>query len=93
MELYESNKPIPVELLEGSTVTLSDLSITGASFMLPLLIGQQSLILGIVKHEAAHFEVFASFDHRLAEGLRVARFLESLRERIRFSLPGCRGGS
>ena len=82
LDLFESGKPIPAELLGTSTVTISDLSTTGASFMLPLINGQQALILGVVKHDARHFEVFASFDHRVSEGLRVTRFLEALRDRV-----------
>ncbi len=82
LDIFESNKPIPSELLGGSTVTLSDLSATGASFMLPLLNGRQSLILGIVKRSPGTFEVIVSFDHRVTEGLRVTRFLEALRDRV-----------
>ncbi len=82
LDIFESNKPIPAELLGGSTVTLSDLSATSASFMLPLLNGRQSLILGIVKRSPGTFEVIVSFDHRVTEGLRVTRFLEALRDRV-----------
>ena len=82
LDLFESNKPIPAELLGTSTVTLSDLSSTSASFMLPLINGHQSLILGVVRHDAHQFEIFASFDHRVTEGLRVIRFLEALRDRV-----------
>jgi len=82
LELYESGKPIAQDLLDTSTVTLSDLTGTEASYMLPLLNGRQSLILGVVRHSQSGFEIFASFDHRLSEGLRVARFLEELRDRI-----------
>lgn len=82
LELYESGKPIPTQMLTSSTVTLSDLSGSGASFMLPLLNGRQSLILGVVRRDDSEFEIFASFDHRLSEGLTVSRFLEALRERI-----------
>ena len=82
LELYEAGKPIARDLLETSTVTLSDLTGTEASYMLPLLNGRQSLILGVVRHSQSDFEIFASFDHRLSEGLRVARFLEQLRDRL-----------
>jgi len=82
LDLYESNGSLPVELLTTATVTLSDLSPTGASFMLPLINGQQSMILGIVRHHRRLFELFASFDHRVSEGLQVTRFLEALRERL-----------
>ena len=82
LDLYESNQPLPVALLTTATVTLSDLSATSASFMLPLINGQQALILGIVRHHRRRFEIFASFDHRVSEGLRVTHFLEALRERL-----------
>jgi pyruvate/2-oxoglutarate dehydrogenase complex dihydrolipoamide acyltransferase (E2) component len=82
MHLYESGEPIPDSLLASSTVTLSDLSSQDASFMLPLINGHQSLILGVVRQPPDSFEVFASFDHRLAEGMRVVNFLGELKERI-----------
>ena len=82
LDLFESGKPIPAELMGTSTVTLSDLSTTDASFMLPLINGQQSLILGVVRRAAREFELLASFDHRVSEGMRVTRFLEALRDRI-----------
>lgn len=82
LDVFESDKPISAELLGGATVTLSDLSATGASFMLPLLNGKQSMILGIIKKSLSAFEILASFDHRVTEGLRVTRFLEALRDRI-----------
>lgn len=82
LDLYEGNGPIPVALLTTATVTLSDLSVTSASFMLPLINGQQALILGIIRRHHDLFDVLASFDHRVSEGLRVTRFLEALRERV-----------
>ncbi len=50
--------------------------------MLPLINGHQSLILGVVRYPHDSFEVFASFDHRLAEGMRVVNFLGDLTERV-----------
>ena len=82
LQLYESNAPIPDELLNSSTVTLSDLSRSGASFMLPLLNANQSLIIGITRRASGRFGLHASFDHRVSEGLAVARFLDELRERV-----------
>ncbi len=80
--LYESGKNIPGHLLSSSTVTLSDLSTQDTSFMLPLINGNQSLNLGVVLHQPRMFEIFASFDHRLSEGMRVAKFLADLKDRI-----------
>jgi pyruvate/2-oxoglutarate dehydrogenase complex dihydrolipoamide acyltransferase (E2) component len=82
LEIYESSSTIPSELLTTSTVTLTDLSPTQASFVLPLLNGRQSLILGVVCRSATTFGLYATFDHRISEGLQVTRFLAELRERI-----------
>lgn len=82
LELYESNENIPLELLTSSTVTISDLSSTDTSFMLPLINGFQSLILGVVKQRENCFSIYATFDHRVSEGLKVANFLSDLKSRI-----------
>lgn len=82
LDLYDSGETIPIELLTDSTVTFSDLSRSSASFMTPLINGRQTLILGIVRKSKYIFEVFASFDHRVSEGLSVANFLGELRSRV-----------
>jgi pyruvate/2-oxoglutarate dehydrogenase complex dihydrolipoamide acyltransferase (E2) component len=82
LELYESGERIDTDLLTDATVTLSDLSNTGASYMHPLLNGHQSLIVGVTRPHACHYEFFASFDHRVSEGLMVAQFLSDLQQRI-----------
>ena len=63
-----------------STFTISDLSNTTCTFMLPLLNGHQVLILGIVR-QLEGFNIYAAFDHRVSEGLRVSKFLEQLKQR------------
>jgi pyruvate/2-oxoglutarate dehydrogenase complex dihydrolipoamide acyltransferase (E2) component len=82
LELYESNASIPIELLTSATVTISDLSRGGSSFMLPLINGSQSLILGVVSKGVGHFSIFATFDHRVSDGLQVATFLDELKSRV-----------
>jgi hypothetical protein len=82
LELYESDHSIPTDLLTSSTVTLSDLSRTEASFILPLINGFQSLILGVVRHGENAYKIYATFDHRVSEGLRVTEFLTELKSRI-----------
>ena len=82
LEIYESSKNIPIELLSSSTVTISDLSKADASFMLPLINGFQSLILGVVRQKENSFSIYATFDHRVSEGLKVANFLSELKSRI-----------
>ena len=82
LDLYESDKTISSELLTSSTVTISDLSNQGVNFMLPLINGKQSLILGLICYCKNHFGIYASFDHRLAEGLTVSKLLSQLKMRI-----------
>ena len=50
--------------------------------MLPLINGYQSLILGVVRQQKNFFTIYATFDHRLSEGLRVVNFLSELKSRI-----------
>ena len=82
LHLYESGESLPQELMTSSTVTLSDLTRTPASSMLPLINGHQSLILGLSRSSATRYAVSASFDHRVSEGLTVAEFLGQLAERV-----------
>jgi pyruvate/2-oxoglutarate dehydrogenase complex dihydrolipoamide acyltransferase (E2) component len=82
LDLYESNKNIPMDILSSSTVTISDLSRTNASFIFPLINGLQSMILGIVKRSENNFSIYATFDHRVSEGLTVTNFLTELKSRI-----------
>ena len=82
LHLYESGDSISQDLLTAATVTLSDLSQSAASSLLPLLNGAQSLILGIARRGPLTYSVAASFDHRVADGLMVSEFLGELNERI-----------
>jgi pyruvate dehydrogenase E2 component (dihydrolipoamide acetyltransferase) len=82
LDLYDSGDTIPMDLLLDSTVTFSDLSRSAASFMLPLINGHQALILGLVNKSKNLFEIFASFDHRVSEGLSVVSFLTELKSRV-----------
>ena len=65
-----------------STFTITDLSSTKVSFMLPLLNGNECLIIGVVLKARNRFGLYVTFDHRVSEGLRVAKFLEALQWRI-----------
>jgi pyruvate dehydrogenase E2 component (dihydrolipoamide acetyltransferase) len=70
------------ESLIPSSYTITDLSSTGATYILPLLNGAESLILGIVRKGYDSFGIYATFDHRVSSGLRVSHFLDSLKARI-----------
>ena len=82
LDLYDSGKAIPMDLLTDATVTFSDLSRSPASFMFPLINGHQTLILGMVLKSKHLYEIFASFDHRVSEGLTVVNFLADLKARV-----------
>jgi 2-oxoglutarate dehydrogenase E2 component (dihydrolipoamide succinyltransferase) len=82
LHAYESGTPIDESLLSTSTMTISDLSRAPADFMLPLLNVDQSLIIGITRRDLAEYSLYATFDHRVSEGLQVAQMLGELRERI-----------
>lgn len=78
---YESGETLGDELMP-STFTVTDLGHTAADFVLPLLNGYQSLIIGVVKRSRSSFRLVASFDHRVVEGLYVTRFLELLAQNV-----------
>jgi len=83
LQLYESNKTIPIDILNSTTFTISDLSQTGASFVLPLINGNQSLIIAIVQPLTGIYKLIAAFDHRISEGMYVSKFLDELSERVK----------
>jgi pyruvate/2-oxoglutarate dehydrogenase complex dihydrolipoamide acyltransferase (E2) component len=68
--------------LKASTFTITDLSTSGASYVRPLLNGSESLIIGVVRRSEICFGLYVSFDHRVTEGLRVANFLDGLKQRV-----------
>tara|TARA_B110001450_G_scaffold127923_1_gene120311 strand:+ start:297 stop:1571 length:1275 start_codon:yes stop_codon:yes gene_type:complete len=73
---------LSAESLMPSTYTITDLSSTGATYILPLLNGAETLILGIVRKGCDSFGIYATFDHRVSSGLRVSHFLDNLKPRI-----------
>ena len=82
LELYESNKPIDEKILFSATFTISDLSKSGASFMIPLVSSYQSSIIGITKVSNYSYSLFVGFDHKISSGLYVSKFLEHLKDNI-----------
>ena len=53
--------------LKNTTFTVTDLSTTGIDFILPLINGWQTFILGISKNKTG-FNIYGTFDHRVTEG-------------------------
>jgi len=81
LELYESNETIDEETLTSSTFTISDLSNTEASYMMPLVSKNQSSIIGITK-VGSLFHIYIGFDHKVTSGLYVSKYLKELKENI-----------
>lgn len=82
LDINESNKNISMDALSASTITISDLSETKASFVLPRISGPQSMALGVVRRSINNFSLFATFDYRVSEDTDVTNFLTELKLRI-----------
>jgi pyruvate/2-oxoglutarate dehydrogenase complex dihydrolipoamide acyltransferase (E2) component len=67
----------------GGTFTITDLSGEGIVHFVPVLNERQSAILGLCAARTdGSRELVLTFDHRLSDGMRAARFLAALRERL-----------
>jgi pyruvate/2-oxoglutarate dehydrogenase complex dihydrolipoamide acyltransferase (E2) component len=67
----------------GGTFTITDLSGEGIVHFVPVLNERQSAILGLCAARAdGTRELVLTFDHRLSDGMRAARFLAELRSRL-----------
>lgn len=79
---FEAEENLSTEL-KPATFTVTDLAHTSADFVYPLLNGYQSLIIGIVRKASNNkYQLIASFDHRVSEGLYVTRFLDALIQNV-----------
>jgi pyruvate/2-oxoglutarate dehydrogenase complex dihydrolipoamide acyltransferase (E2) component len=74
---------LAIDDVTGGTFTITDLSGEGVVHFVPLLNERQSAILGIcsARNDGSR-ELVLTFDHRLSDGMRAARFLAALRERL-----------
>lgn len=79
-DLFFSKKLTP-QHFEPTTYTVTDLSGLGPNFVLPLINGNQCLIIAIASNGPG-FNLFISFDHRVTEGLRVSQLGAELCSRI-----------
>jgi pyruvate dehydrogenase E2 component (dihydrolipoamide acetyltransferase) len=72
------------EELNRGTFTVTDLSTLGVPFFIPVLPRDQSAILGLCAPapDGNHFNLVLTFDHRLADGIEAARFLNDLRQEM-----------
>jgi acyl transferase domain-containing protein/thioesterase domain-containing protein/pyruvate/2-oxoglutarate dehydrogenase complex dihydrolipoamide acyltransferase (E2) component/non-ribosomal peptide synthetase component F/aryl carrier-like protein len=71
----------------SATFTISDLSASGALQFRPVVSAMQSAILGIGMDRASRqINLILAFDHRMADGLIAARFLNELKAALEGSL-------
>jgi pyruvate/2-oxoglutarate dehydrogenase complex dihydrolipoamide acyltransferase (E2) component len=69
--------------LTGGTFTITDLSGEGVVSFVPVLNERQSAILGLcAPRDDGSRELVLTFDHRLSDGMRAARFLAALKSRL-----------
>lgn len=70
--------------LQGGTFTVTDLSTMGVTHFNPVINDRQSAILGICAPPpgADWFNLVLAFDHRVADGMLAAQFLEALEARL-----------
>jgi pyruvate/2-oxoglutarate dehydrogenase complex dihydrolipoamide acyltransferase (E2) component len=75
---------LTIDDVAGGTFTITDLSGEGVVHFVPVLNERQSAILGLTAERSAGRarELILTFDHRLSDGMRAARFLGALRSRL-----------
>jgi pyruvate/2-oxoglutarate dehydrogenase complex dihydrolipoamide acyltransferase (E2) component len=74
---------LAIDDVTGGTFTITDLSGEGVVHFVPVLNERQSAILGLcAARPDGSRELVLTFDHRLSDGMRAARFLAALRARL-----------
>jgi pyruvate/2-oxoglutarate dehydrogenase complex dihydrolipoamide acyltransferase (E2) component len=78
---------LTIDDVTGGTFTITDLSGEGVVHFVPVLNERQSAILGLcaARNDGSR-ELVLTFDHRLSDGMRAARFLAALRSRLEAGL-------
>ena len=83
LTLRYMREELTIEDVTGGTFTITDLSGEGAVHFVPVLNERQSAILGLCAPRSdGSRELVLTFDHRLSDGMRAARFLAALRARL-----------
>jgi pyruvate/2-oxoglutarate dehydrogenase complex dihydrolipoamide acyltransferase (E2) component len=84
LSLRYMRNELSVDDLAGGTFTVTDLSAYGVVHFVPVLNVRQAAILGLCAERpgSGARELVLTFDHRLADGMRAAEFLNALRTRL-----------
>jgi len=83
LTLRYMREELTIDDLTGGTFTITDLSGEGVVHFVPVLNERQSAILGLCagRNDGSR-ELVLTFDHRLSDGMRAARFLSALKARL-----------
>jgi 2-oxoglutarate dehydrogenase E2 component (dihydrolipoamide succinyltransferase) len=83
LTLRYMRQELAIDDLTGGTFTITDLSGEGVVSFVPVLNERQSAILGLCAPRSdGSRELVLTFDHRLSDGMRAARFLAALKSRL-----------
>jgi len=83
LTLRYMREELTIEDVTGGTFTITDLSGEEVVHFVPVLNERQSAILGLCAARSdGSRELVLTFDHRLSDGMRAARFLALLRARL-----------
>jgi 2-oxoglutarate dehydrogenase E2 component (dihydrolipoamide succinyltransferase) len=83
LTLRYMRQELTIDDLTGGTFTITDLSGEGVVSFVPVLNERQSAILGLCAPRGdGSRELVLTFDHRLSDGMRAARFLAALKSRL-----------
>jgi 2-oxoglutarate dehydrogenase E2 component (dihydrolipoamide succinyltransferase) len=83
LTLRYMREELTIDDLTGGTFTITDLSGEGVVTFVPVLNERQSAILGLCAARSdGSRDLVLTFDHRLSDGMRAARFLADLRSRL-----------
>ena len=64
--------------MSGSTIVLTDLTEQGIDTFLPLVLQNNSLMIGLSGKKGYKQTITISFDHRVSDGLEIANFLNDI---------------
>jgi 2-oxoglutarate dehydrogenase E2 component (dihydrolipoamide succinyltransferase) len=83
LTLRYMRQELTIDDLTGGTFTITDLSGEGVVSFVPVLNERQAAILGLCAARSdGSRDLVLTFDHRLSDGMRAARFLAALRKRL-----------
>ena len=83
LTLRYMREELTIDDVVGGTFTITDLSGEGVVNFVPVLNDRQSAILGLCAARSdGSRDLVLTFDHRLTDGMRAARFLATLRGRL-----------